>query len=166
MDQTRLVFILHGQRCPRSLPNRLLEKFGQHFQVDIHITTSAISAEAMALAQLNHRNVCQVHDWLEWGPEAFIAMEFIEGVTLAEAAPILGLSVSSLSDLECGLSLTQSNKAVARILGATGGAVTADDLQERWRLRHRLLASRLRAAGRGAMRAFRTAAKKPRKSGD
>ena len=47
--------------------------------------------EAMALAQLNHRNVCQVHDWLEWGEGAFIAMEFIEGKTLAEAAPGLDL---------------------------------------------------------------------------
>ena len=43
--------------------------------------------EAMALAQLNHRNVCQVHDWVEWGGGAFIAMEFIEGQTLAGAAP-------------------------------------------------------------------------------
>jgi diacylglycerol kinase (ATP) len=53
MDQTRLVFILHGQRCPRSLPNRLLEKFGQRFLVDIHITTSAVSAEEMALAAVS-----------------------------------------------------------------------------------------------------------------
>ena len=48
--------------------------------------------EAMALAQLNDRNVCQVHDWLEWGDGAFIAMEFIEGVTLDEAASGLDLN--------------------------------------------------------------------------
>ena len=47
--------------------------------------------EAMALAQLNNAHVCQVHDWLEWGEGAFIAMEFIEGQTLAEAAPGLDL---------------------------------------------------------------------------
>ena len=47
--------------------------------------------EAMALAQLNNPNVCQVHDWLEWGDGAFIAMEFIEGRTLTEAAPGLDL---------------------------------------------------------------------------
>lgn len=43
--------------------------------------------EAMALAQLNHRHVCQVHDWVEARGSAFIAMEFVEGETLATAGP-------------------------------------------------------------------------------
>jgi len=47
--------------------------------------------EAKALAQLNHRNVCQVHDWVETGGSAYIAMEFIEGKTLAELAKELDL---------------------------------------------------------------------------
>ncbi len=42
--------------------------------------------EAMALAQLNHPNVCQVHDWVEARGSAYIAMEFIEGDTLAAAS--------------------------------------------------------------------------------
>lgn len=42
--------------------------------------------EAMALAQLNHPNVCQVHDWVEWDGNAFIAMEMIDGELLSEAA--------------------------------------------------------------------------------
>ncbi len=46
--------------------------------------------EAMALAQLNHPNVCQVHDWVEWGREAFIAMEYVEGETLGAAGPSMG----------------------------------------------------------------------------
>ncbi|HEX9082400.1 MAG TPA: serine/threonine-protein kinase, partial [Holophagaceae bacterium] len=41
--------------------------------------------EALALAQLNHPNVCQIHDWVEAQGSAFIAMEFIEGKNLAEA---------------------------------------------------------------------------------
>lgn len=42
MDQVRICFILHGQRCPRHLPSRLLACFAPHFQVDIHITTSSL----------------------------------------------------------------------------------------------------------------------------
>lgn len=42
--------------------------------------------EAMALAQLNHPQVCQVHDWVEARGSAYIAMEFIEGDTLAVLA--------------------------------------------------------------------------------
>ncbi|HJW73762.1 MAG TPA: protein kinase [Geothrix sp.] len=41
--------------------------------------------EAMALAQLNHRHVCQVHDWVEHEGNAYIAMENIEGETLSKA---------------------------------------------------------------------------------
>jgi len=43
--------------------------------------------EAMALAQLNHRHVCQVHDWVEARGGAYIAMEFVEGETLSALAP-------------------------------------------------------------------------------
>ena len=46
--------------------------------------------EAMALAQLNHHNVCQVHDWVEARGTAYIAMEFLEGDTLAARAPTMG----------------------------------------------------------------------------
>ena len=49
--------------------------------------TERFRREAMALAQLNHRHVCQVHDWVEARGSAFIAMEHIEGESLAAAAP-------------------------------------------------------------------------------
>lgn len=49
-------------------------------------STARFRREAMALAQLNHRNVCQVHDWVEAGGSAYIAMEFIEGETLSARA--------------------------------------------------------------------------------
>jgi len=47
--------------------------------------------EALALAQLNHPNICQVHDWVDTPEAAFIAMELVEGCTLEEAAPTLKL---------------------------------------------------------------------------
>ncbi|GLH74245.1 hypothetical protein GETHLI_27470 [Geothrix limicola] len=54
-------------------------------------TAGRFRREAMALAQLNHRHVCQVHDWVESGGSAYIAMEFVEGETLAAAAPKMDL---------------------------------------------------------------------------
>jgi len=45
--------------------------------------------EALALAQLNHPNVCQVHDWMESPSGTYIAMELLAGRTLDQAAPDL-----------------------------------------------------------------------------
>ncbi len=45
--------------------------------------------EALALAQLNHPNICQVHDWVDTPHATFIAMELVEGCTLDVAAPTL-----------------------------------------------------------------------------
>jgi tetratricopeptide (TPR) repeat protein/TolB-like protein len=42
--------------------------------------------EALALAQLNHPNVCQVHDWVDGPSGTFIAMELLAGQTLDQAA--------------------------------------------------------------------------------
>ena len=56
--------------------------------------------EALVLAQLNHPNVCQVHDWVDGPDGSFIAMELVEGVTLDEAAPTLQLK-DKLYVLQC-----------------------------------------------------------------
>ncbi len=61
-------------------------RFGR---VDDPAAQGRFRREAMALAQLNHRNVCQVHDWVEWEGSAFIAMEMISGQTLPEATKAL-----------------------------------------------------------------------------
>lgn len=42
--------------------------------------------EALALAQLNHPHVCQVHDWVDDPQGTFIAMELVAGQTLDQAA--------------------------------------------------------------------------------
>ena len=47
MAQPLICFILHGRRCPGSLPDRLLESFAE-FQVEIHITSSSLGAEEVA----------------------------------------------------------------------------------------------------------------------
>ena len=54
-------------------------------------TTERFRREAMALAQLNHRHVCQVHDWVEARGSAYIAMEYIEGEILSKVAQGLDL---------------------------------------------------------------------------
>ena len=45
--------------------------------------------EALALAQLNHPNICQIYDWVDGPGGTFIAMELVEGRPLDQAAPDL-----------------------------------------------------------------------------
>lgn len=84
-------------------------------------------------------------------------------LTLQQVAPLVGLPVSSLSDLERGATPNVSQGTLSRILGVTACAVTAADLYSTWVRSNPVIHSEHRAAGRSAMQAFRTAAKKPRK---
>jgi tetratricopeptide (TPR) repeat protein/tRNA A-37 threonylcarbamoyl transferase component Bud32 len=59
--------------------------------------TERFRREAMALAQLNHRHVCQVHDWVEAEGSAYIAMEYIEGETLSKVAKGMDLRHKQLA---------------------------------------------------------------------
>ncbi len=49
-------------------------------------TRARFKREALALAQLNHPNVCQVFDWVEAGDQPLLALEWIDGRRLDEAA--------------------------------------------------------------------------------
>ena len=46
-----------------------------------------LKREAQALAKLSHPNVVQVHEFGEFRQQVFVAMEFVEGVTLREWSP-------------------------------------------------------------------------------
>ncbi len=52
----------------------------------------ALLAEARAQAQVEHPNVCRIYEIAGKGDKAFLAMQLVEGPTLAQAAPDLELS--------------------------------------------------------------------------
>ena len=90
-------------------------------------STGRFRREAMALAQLNHRNVCQVHDWVEARDSAFIAMEFIEGETLLAAAPRMDLrqKLQALQSIAHALEAAHAKGIVHRDLKPTNVMIDA-----------------------------------------
>ena len=91
------------------------------------------------------------------------AWRLAQNLTLKDAASIFDMPFSSLSELERG-NANVARDTIVRIAAATGGAVLASDHQATWERANRQLCRELRAAGRSAMQAHRSAARsKPRK---
>jgi tetratricopeptide (TPR) repeat protein/predicted Ser/Thr protein kinase len=74
--------------------------------------------EALTLAQLNHRNVCQIHDLVEWQGQVFIAMERIDGRLLPQAAATMDAKakLQALRDMARGLEAAHAKGIVHRDL--------------------------------------------------
>ncbi len=67
------------------LNRRVALKFLANPFIDNNIAKRQLIREAQSAAMLNHTNICSIYDIEQIGQQDFIAMEYIAGMTLAEA---------------------------------------------------------------------------------
>jgi serine/threonine protein kinase/Tfp pilus assembly protein PilF len=60
---------------------------------------SRLTREGAHALELDHPNICRVHEVVSDGTGAFIVMEFIEGTTLADAVPAAGFDAAAVMTL-------------------------------------------------------------------
>ena len=84
-------------------------------------------------------------------------------LTLAVAAPLMGLPLSSLSDLENGKVAAVSCETLSRIMAVTAGAVTLDDIFRSWKFANLDQFTAITAEGRAAWKAIRATRQPARK---
>jgi tetratricopeptide (TPR) repeat protein/tRNA A-37 threonylcarbamoyl transferase component Bud32 len=87
-----------------------------------------LKREALALAQLNHPNICQVHDWVETAGGAYLALEWVEGKTLDQAAQGKSLKdrLRLLRQVLAGMEAAHAKGLVHRDLKPANVMVTAE----------------------------------------
>ncbi|HJW73525.1 MAG TPA: tetratricopeptide repeat protein [Geothrix sp.] len=91
-------------------------------------TRARFKREALALAQLNHPHVCQVFDWVEVGDQPLLALEWIEGRRLDEAAagmPVKG-KLRLLREVALALEAAHAKGLVHRDLKPSNVMVTPE----------------------------------------
>lgn len=90
-------------------------------------TRARFKREALALAQLNHPNVCQVFDWVEVEDQPLLALEWIDGRRLDEAAERLSFKgrLGLLRGVARGLEAAHAKGLVHRDLKPSNVIVNA-----------------------------------------
>lgn len=91
-------------------------------------TRARFKREALALAQLNHPHVCQVFDWVEVGDQPLLALEWIEGKRLDEAAASLPMKgkLRLLREVALALEAAHAKGLVHRDLKPSNVMVTPE----------------------------------------
>jgi len=87
-------------------------------------------AEARVASSLNHPNICTIYEVGEAEGQAFIAMEFVEGETLATRIPAQGLPTETLlaygAQIAAGLEHAHGHGVIHRDLKSSNVRVTAE----------------------------------------
>lgn len=58
-----------------------------------------LKREASILAQLNHPNICQIYDWVTDEKSTYMAMEWVDGITLSKSPFYLGSQALADEDI-------------------------------------------------------------------
>jgi serine/threonine protein kinase/tetratricopeptide (TPR) repeat protein len=92
-----IVFAAHDERLDRPVAIKMIRQAGQAE------ARERFWREARAAARLNHPNVCQIHDVGEVDGQLYIAMELLEGESLADRMTRGALSLEETGSIALGI---------------------------------------------------------------
>ncbi len=84
-------------------------KFLPHHLISSEAEQSRFLQEAKAAAALNHPNVCSVIDIQEANGQQFIVMEYVDGVTLRQKAPVAKVDEAIVYAIQIGEALQEAH---------------------------------------------------------